>query len=40
VTLTFNNPLAGQPGQNNSTVSATINFSRAIVVMNKTGVDT
>jgi type IV pilus assembly protein PilW len=38
VKLTFDNPLKGQPGQ--STVGASINFSRAIVVMNKTGVDT
>ena len=37
VTLTFKNPLAGQPGQ--SAVGATIPFTRVITVMNKTGVD-
>jgi type IV pilus assembly protein PilW len=40
ITLTFNNPLHGQPGQNNATVQATIPFTRVISVMNKTGVDT
>jgi type IV pilus assembly protein PilW len=38
VTLTFNNPLAGQPGQ--STVGTTIPFTRIITAMNTTGVDT
>jgi type IV pilus assembly protein PilW len=38
VFVTFANPLAGQPGQ--STIGTTITFSRAFVVMNKTGVDT
>lgn len=37
ITLTFANPLAGQPGQ--STVGATIPFTRVITLMNKTGVD-
>jgi type IV pilus assembly protein PilW len=36
VTLTFINPLAGQPGQ----ASATVNFTRTIDVMNHTGVIT
>jgi type IV pilus assembly protein PilW len=40
VTLTFANPLAGQPGQSNATVSATIPFTRIITAMNTTGVDT
>lgn len=40
VTLTFNNPLHGQPGQNNATVQATIPFTRLVTVMNTTGVDT
>jgi type IV pilus assembly protein PilW len=40
VTLTFNNPLAGQPGQSNTTVGATIPFTRIITAMNATGVDT
>jgi type IV pilus assembly protein PilW len=40
VTLTFANPLAGQPGQSNTTVSATIPFTRIITAMNTTGVDT
>lgn len=38
VTLTFNNPLHGQPGQ--GSVGPTINFTRVITVMNTTGVDT
>jgi hypothetical protein len=36
VTLTFINPMFGQPGQTN----ATVNFTRIIAVMNKTGVTT
>jgi type IV pilus assembly protein PilW len=40
VTLTFNNPLAGQPGQSNATVGTTIPFTRIITAMNTTGVDT
>lgn len=35
LTLTFKNPLAGEPGQ-----SATIDFTRVIAVMNKAGVQT
>jgi len=35
VTLTFLNPMAAQPGQ-----PATVNFSRTIAVMYKTGVAT
>jgi len=37
VTLTFPNPLAGAPGQ--TSIGATIPFTRVITVMNKTGVD-
>ena len=36
VTLTFNNPLKGQPGQ----AQSTLQFTRVITVMNTTGVDT
>ena len=38
ITLTFNNPLHGQPGQ--TVVGPTIQFTRVITVMNATGVDT
>lgn len=38
VTLSFTNPLKGQPGQ--TTVGTTIQLTRVITVMNATGVDT
>lgn len=38
ITLTFNNPLKGQPGQ--LVIGPTIQFTRVITVMNATGVDT
>jgi type IV pilus assembly protein PilW len=38
ITLSFINPLKGQPGQ--ATIGPTINFTRVITAMNATGVDT
>jgi type IV pilus assembly protein PilW len=38
ITLTFKNPLAGQPGQ--ALIGPTIPFTRIVTVMNATGVDT